>query len=310
MYMKNYILIALLSIAFFSSCEQKEQEETLSKLSISANVNQLTRASKSSFVSGDEIGIFLLNSAGQNYNDCDCSFNNKGTMSSVWNLKSDIQLSNDIATVYAYYPYSSGITDLRKIPIESTSQTDYLVATPTTVDATNSIAMLRMNHALSLVKFTIKKDGYSDVGHITDIMMQGITLTGSFDVCTKTITSAEKGNESYKADIHLSEIPITIGLIAIPQNVLSTTALITIDGEQYSYKLVPSNWMQGKETTYTLSIDIENKTLVTVGSSTIDEWGAGGSYEGNLQIVPSMSTTKNINPIYSQSKFKEHEEII
>lgn len=300
--MKNYILIALLSIVLFSSCEQQEQRETLSKLSISADVNRLTRASKDYFIVGDELGVFLLNTTGQNYNDCDCSFNNKGTMSSGWSLASDISLSNNVATVYAYYPYSSAITDLRKIPIESTSQTDYLVANPTTVDATNSIAMLRMNHALSLVKFTIKKDGYSGVGRITDIVMQGITLSGSFDVCTGSITSGETGNENYKADVRLSDTPITIGLIAIPQNVLSTTALITIDGDQYIYKLVPSNWVQGKETTYTLSIDSDDKTLVSVGSSTIDEWGTGGSYEGNLQIVTSMSTTKNSNPIYSQLK--------
>ncbi len=280
---KIFILTAaILSIAFLSSCESNEQEEVQGKLSIQADLNQMSRASKETFLPGDELGIFILNAEGNNYNDCDCSFNNKGILSGEWSLQEEIALSKQPGSVYAYFPYSIEVTDYRKIPIESTSQTDYLVATPTTVDASNSVATLRMQHILSLVKFTIKKDGYIGNGHITNITLQGTGLNGTFDATTGDITITKVGNAIYKGDFTLNESPLTIGLIGFPQVVTSTIALVTIDGEKYSYKLAPSTWERGKETTYTLGINTEKNTLVTIGTTTIDVWGNGGSYEGNL----------------------------
>lgn len=277
-----FLTIAILSIAFFSSCEDKEQEEVQGKLSIQADLNQMSRASKETFLPGDELGIFILNAEGNNYNDCNCSFNNKGILSTEWSLQEEIELSKQPGTVYAYFPYSSEVTDYKKIAIESTSQTDYLVANSTTVDALNPIATLRMQHILSLVKFTLKKDGYTGNGHITNVTLQGTGLSGTFDVTSGNITTTKVGNVTYNGNFNLSDSPITIGLIGFPQVITSTTALVTIDGEKYSYKLAPSTWERGKETTYTLGINMAEKVLVSIGSASIDIWGNGGSYEGNL----------------------------
>ena len=48
------------------------------------------------------------------------------------------------------------------------------------------------------------------------------------------------------------------------------------------YKLPDGLWEQGKETTYTLGINTAGKKLFEIGNSSIDEWGSGGSYEGDL----------------------------
>lgn len=279
---RNFYLLALLSVSLFASCEAGDINKSTAPLSIDANVDQMTRASKSEFQSGDEIGLFVLNTEGNNYNDCDCSFNNQSVFSTVWTLKENIQLTDHVGTVYAYYPYSKEVNDFKQIPIQSTSQTDYLIANPTTVDATNSVATLRMRHAMSLVKFTIKKDGYTGSGQITNIMLQGIGLSGTLNVSNGAITTSRIGNESYKSDVELVEPSITIGLIAFPQVVTSTILLITIDGEKYSYNLAPSKWEPGKETNYTLKINQDEKTFISIGNATIDGWGSGGSYEGVL----------------------------
>lgn len=276
----NYLMV-LLAMILITSCE--EEHGKASSLAINANVGETTRASKLNFIPGDEIGIFVKNTEDGNYNDCDCSFNNKSTLSTEWLLKENIQLTKKVGTVYAYYPYSSEVSDIKQVPISSSSQTDYLFSVPASVNSDSPVATLRMQHALSLVKFVIKKDGYSGEGHITEINLKNIGLSGSLNVMTGDIVTKTTGNEKYEAVFILNEsTPLAIGLIAFPQVVSSTTALITIDGDQYSYKLAPSNWEKGKEITYTLKINQTEKTFISIGSATIDEWGSGGDYEGNL----------------------------
>lgn len=280
---KSYLAV-LLSAALFASCEngEGEQKKQTSQLSITANVDQVTRASKTSFVAGDEIGVFLLNSDGNSYSSSG-STNNKATLSSSWTMQEEVTLTDDLGTVYAYSPYSSQVTDISQISINSSSQTDYLYARSVTVDAVNPIATLQMKHALSLVKFAIKKDGYIGDGHITEINLKGIGLTGTMDAKTGSVTTLTTGNEKYEGIFYLDEsTPLVIGIIAFPQSVSETAATVVIDGVNYSYKLVPSEWEEGKETTYTLKIDQATQSLITIGSATIDSWGTGGSYEGDL----------------------------
>lgn len=282
---KKYLAVLLLSTVLFASCEQEGTSAPKSQnLSITASVvDQMTRSVKNEFISGDQIGLFLVNPEGNNYNNCNCSFNNKATFSTEWALQDDILLTDELGTLYSYYPYSDEVRDMKQIPLSSSSQHDYLVSRPAKVDVTNTEATLRMQHVMSLVKFSIKKDGYLGNGHITKIVLKGIGLSGTMDATNGNITTLTNGNEIYDCNLSLDpESPLTVGIIAFPQSVSSTTALITIDGEQYGYKLVPSNWEQGKETTYTLGIDVQGHSLFTIGTSSIDNWGEGGSYEGNL----------------------------
>lgn len=280
---KSYLAI-LLFAALFASCENGdgEQKKQISQLSITANIDQVTRASKTSFVAGDEIGVFLLNSEGNSYTSSG-STNNKATLSSSWTMEKGVNLTDESGTVYAYSPYSSQVTDLKQIPVRSSSQTDLLYARPIIVDATNPVATLQFKHALSLVKFMIKKDGYIGNGHITEVNLKGVGLTGTVDAKSGDITTLTTGNEKYEGTFYLDgSTPLVIGIIAFPQSVSATAATMMIDGVNYSYKLVPSKWEAGKETTYTLKIDPTTQSLITIGSATIDSWGTGGSYEGNL----------------------------
>lgn len=277
-----YLVAVLLTASFFASCEEGEPGKQSSKSALSIIANVETRASKTDFIAGDELGVFLLDASGNTYDNSGNCLNNKATYTSSWGLEKEIYLTDNIGKVYAYYPYSALVTDLQ-IPMTSSSQTDYLYAVPATVDATSPAATLRMKHALSLVKFVIKKDGYTGNGHITKITLKAIGLTGSLDASTGNITILSTGNERYESDYYLdANSPLTIGIITFPQSVTETIALMTIDGEQYSYKLVPGVWDAGKEITYTLKINTDDNSLVMVGSATIDSWGSGGSYEGDL----------------------------
>lgn len=276
-------ILGILAVGFMVSCGDHESTTgNTSVLSIN-RAEVLTRSSKDTFKQGDEIGIFVLNETNGKYNDCSCCWNNKATLlENGWKVDRNIYLTSENGTMRAYYPYNEEVDQPTQIPVESATQTDYLYSRPIIVNAENPVVTLQMQHALALVKLVIKKDGYLGDGNISGVSFQGINTEGTLDIETGEILISKTGNESYKGDFSLTVDPLTIGIIALPQTVTSTTVLLMIDGERYGYKLPEGTWEQGKETTYTLGINTVGKKLFEIGSSTIDEWGSGGSYEGDL----------------------------
>ena len=276
-------IMGILAVGIFISCGD---DDTASGKTSVLSINRaevLTRSSKDTFEQGDEIGIFVLDDTGGKYNDCSCSWNNKATLlENGWKVEKNIYLNEKGGTMKSYYPYNAEVTQPTQIPVESATQTDYLYSRSITVNAENPVVTLQMQHALALVKLVIKKDGYLGEGDVTGVSLQGINTEGTLDISTGEILISKTGNESYKGSFRLTDEPLIIGIIALPQTVTSTTVLLMIDGERYGFKLPEGEWSQGKETTYTLGINTVGKKLFEIGSSTIDEWGAGGSYEGDL----------------------------
>lgn len=294
---KNRLLLipalGMLSVGMLTSCGDDESTaEKISVLSIN-RAEVLNPSIKNTFVKGDEIGIFVVDEAGGAYNDCPCSWNNKATLSdNGWKIEKDIYLNEKGGTMKSYYPYNVEVAQPTQIPVESATQTDYLYSGSISVNAGNPVATLQMKHALASVKFVIKKDGYAGEGKISEVSLQGINTGGMLNITSGEIAVNKKGNESYKGDFLLKESPVTIGIIALPQSVTSTTVVLLLDGEKYGYKLPEGDWKQGKEITYTLGINTAGKNLFEIGSSSIEEWGAGGSYEGNL--VPGIEINTEI----------------
>lgn len=276
-------ILGMLSVGLFISCGDDETTSTKTSVLSINRAEVLTRSSKDTFTQGDEIGIFVLDENGGKYNDCPCCWNNKVTLlDNIWNVEKNIYLNSKSGTLRAYFPYDVAVENPAQIVVESATQTDYLYSRPITVNAENPVVTLQMQHALALVKLVIKKDGYLGDGDVSGVSLQGINTEGTLDISTGEILISKTGNESYKGAFQLTDEPLIIGIIALPQTVTSTTVLLMIDGERYGFKLPDGEWSQGKETTYTLGINTVGKKLFEIGSSTIDEWGAGGSYEGDL----------------------------
>lgn len=276
-------ILGIMLVGIFISCGKDEAKPDKTSILSIGKAEVLTRSSKDAFTEGDEIGIFVMNEDGDKYNDCPCTWNNRATLlENAWKLEKNIYLNSNTGTVRAYYPYSTTVEQPTRIPIESATQTDYLYSRQMTANAENPVVTLQMQHALALVKFVVKKENYAGEGVVSGISLQGISREGTIDITTGDIVVSKTGNESYKGDFLLEDSPLTIGIIALPQRITSTTVLFFVDGERYGYKLPEGVWEQGKETTYTLGIDTSGKKLFEIGSSTIDSWGAGGSYEGNL----------------------------
>lgn len=288
------ILGIILAGSLFVSCENDETTAPKGSVLSINRAEVLTRNSKDTFDQGDKIGIFVLNEAGEKYNDCACSWNNLAILlENGWKVDKNINLNEEDGLMRAYYPYSAEVDNPTKIKIESATQTDYLYSRVVTVNAENPVVTLQMQHALSLLKLVIKKDSYQGEGNVSGVSLQGINTEGTLDISAGEILISKAGNESYKGDFTLTNDPLSIGIITLPQIITNTTILLLIDGERYGYKLPEGEWLQGKETTYTLGINTAEKKLFEIGSSSIDEWGTGGSYEGDL--VPGIDIGTEID---------------
>lgn len=277
---KGLISAVLLFTGIFSSCTQ--EGEKMSVLSVNALLEVPTKGQITSFADGDQIGLLVTDLDGGNYDNCDCSFNVSGTLGSgIWSLNGDIVLLSP-ASVYAYYPYNSTVTDGTAVPVEAASQTDYLYAEKGMADVNNPVVTFKMKHALALLKFSINKDNYTGIGKITQVSLKNIGTSGKLNAYSGEITSVKQGNETYKCNYTLSESDISIGAIVLPSLTTGTIVVFTIDGTDYTYEVAPGVALQGKENVYALTINQDTKTMLNVGSVVVESWGKGEAYAGNL----------------------------
>ena len=132
----------------------------------------VTRKAETYFDNGEEVGILLLTTGGSLYGSSagyeKYTYNNRR-----WECANPTMLQKEEAKVYAFYPYSSALDYLqygKQIPIGTTSQTDYLIGKQkdgTIVNERNPKVKIIMQHALSQIRFSIKKGSYAGKGKVT-----------------------------------------------------------------------------------------------------------------------------------------------
>ncbi|MFR3025868.1 fimbrillin family protein [Bacteroides thetaiotaomicron] len=309
--MKNFLFSAAIaaSMFFVSSCSNDsvitpeiEQGDQPTLLNVTTNIEVASRSVTgrpvNSFVSGDEIGLFVSSGAVNSpYNGVASNKNVKSAFTTVWTQATPVYLSSLMATIYAYYPWNAAATDGTAIDIDHTSQTDYMYATPVTnINNRQPRAAITMNHALSLVQFDFKKENYTGVGSLTAISIANKTggtsliSTGKLNLTNGAITKGASKEPVTKA----TNLPQTIGtwnestfpkMLVIPTSSTATAGDIvisfTVDGQVYKWN-VPAGtaWEQGKKNTYTVTI---KGTALEVSPVTITPWGNGDSGNGTIQ---------------------------
>ena len=170
--------VALMGIAL-TGCYDQEQlsldatADATTPLSISVTNADMTKAggavSGSQFGDGASLALFLtarssLRALPSSETPYDPPYDNiQYTLSTsggnqVWTASSPILLPATMANVYAYYPYDVANTNITAIPIDVTQNKDVMWADYTfNINNANSTATLTMNHALSVIRFTLAK---------------------------------------------------------------------------------------------------------------------------------------------------------
>lgn len=224
------------------------------------------------------IGISVFDESNSSYNGViynNTKYTASGTESDqIWSTETPLRLFSADGTVYGYFPYSESVTDLTKIPVETTSQTDYMYATPTSVNSTSPTANLVMNHALAAIKINLKKGGFLGEGNITNVYLNygGWSTDGTLNSMTGEITP---NTENIGSQIVLA----TSGQLSQSGTILYSTLVPTateeqfliaveVDGETFNV-YNKQTFEQGKLYTYDI---ILNKANLTVSRCTVTEW--------------------------------------
>ena len=292
-------------VAAIASCAENPLEtiET-DKTPLSLSVMTSTIPSKglisgNTLAEGAEIGITMTEYDGSIYNGLPYSnvrfTAGRTSGKQTWSPDIDVMLSSDMATLYAYYPYSTEVKDISSIPVKASSeiQTDYMYADPVKdLRNKNAQATVILKHALSAIKISISRGSFTGEGKITSLSVSGA------NIATEAILDARYGNLSsikgtgteIKAPTEIS-VPdkgaATIDLIVIPGRDKSEIEIkTTIDGKEYTVQTEAVLLEQGKIAVFDATL---NNSEMTLSSIQIDDWSYDSS--GNPVIQHQWKVT-------------------
>lgn len=293
------------AFAALASCtdnhlETPATDETPLSLSVlTSTIPTKSIISGNTLAEGAGIGITLTENDGSIYNGLPYS-NVKFVAGSssgkqIWTPEMDVMLSSDLATLYAYYPYSSDVSDLSSVPIEASSdtQTDYMYAEPVqNLSNRNARATVVLKHALSAVRISVSRGTFTGTGEITSLSVSGA------NIATQAILDARNGSLSsingIGTDITLpTDISVpakgaaTMDLIVIPTGDKAEIEIkATIDDKEYTVKTEAVLLEQGKIAVFDATL---NNSEMTLSSIQIDDWSYDSS--GNPVIEHQWKVT-------------------
>ena len=118
-----------------------------------------------------------------------------------WKAGKQVEVTAD-QKVSAYYPYNVQYTDMTAIPVDITTQEDYMYGEGG-VSVEKPSAALVMKHALSLVRILIKKNDYTGDGMVDAVTFGGVRLSASMDVTSgKLLPTGQPGDIRPEGTIH------------------------------------------------------------------------------------------------------------
>lgn len=310
MKIEKLLVISLLSLTIFSCSKEDDiidlpvtppdPEEPVTPpdpkpvyLSINpviAGIEPVSRGIITDFTDNDRIGLFLTaGELGINYQDNPEAANVPAMyQQGSWKVEKDLELSEE-GTAFAYYPYSDKVVDGTAVPLEIETQTDYLYATPSVVDAKNPIAQAGMKHALSLISVRIRKNDYQHAGRLTKIEVLDVQAEGALNISSGEVTKSGAAI-TYAVDRDLvldDEDLVKTQMIMLPTVIAEAPGnirfQITVDDKYYIWDVPKShNWEAGKEYTYTLNLSKTPEELPDLELD-VDYWTKYGK-DDNIQI--------------------------
>lgn len=219
----------------------------------------------------------------------------------VWESDSPVMLSTQSGTVYSYYPYADGITDITSIPVRanSTVQTDFLWGTPVSASRDNRTASIILNHALAAVKISFARGTYSGTGNVTNVTFGGdcIATVGYLDATDGSLSNLIGKGVSIEPPFTattLSSTPKETEILVIPTGDPKGKIVITIDGEEFTLEFNDIALNQGEITQFYLTV---NDGELSLSDITVSEWTYGDSKNTEVKVTDKVTLTGEIDDI-------------
>lgn len=293
--MKKFLFAAIAAAVCLTSCsndnDDVENVKSDTQLKINPSIGLMTRAAKSAWGTGDQLGVFVTTgSVNSAYEGISSNLNVPFSFNGSSWTSNRIPLTNNPATIFAYYPYSNSVTDGTSMAVESTTQTDYLYGTGnSTATVLSQNVDINMQHGLSQVLFRMKKGSNYTLGpgSLTKVVISNensgssLNSKGVLNISTGAVSTSDPQHLTLAATETISSTETPFSAIVMPVSPLSSGNILkvtfTIDGEEYYHFFKQSTeWKQGYRNIY--SFELNDNGL---------EIGGGDNGSGNgIKIEP------------------------
>lgn len=253
----------------------------------------ITRATETSFESGDQIGIFVVNRSADGSSQPLLTTGNHVdnmlfTYSDVWTPATPIYWNSENvhSDFYLYYPYQKSLASVSAMIFElKTNQSkaedyragDLLVGASLNVAPTKDAVNIVANHAMSQVAIVLKPGtGFTEASLAASkvaVRLNGLRTLSTIDLASSTVTPIGPAT---------TVIPYKDGGVyrafVVPQEV-SQSDLITVDVDGSEYNLTKAlTFVSGKRYTFTVTVSKSSSGInVSIGSWTDDGVDYGGT---------------------------------
>ena len=302
-----YFLLVVIGAIFCTSCNKENGEESISPskclLSVTTDLNEMV--SRAAMPANTQMGIFVTSgNLGSVYDNTRTNNNVKAVLSGGgWTLTPAVYLSANNATLYAYTPYNSSVTNGTSIPVAvGTGKADYCYGKSSgTINAKTPSATINMNHALTKVRFKLSKTAtYTGAGKLTEIAVNGSTnntvcASGTMNISTGVITSTvssshvitqtnASGLYTITTSAPSDASAATLDMALIPANFQEKeiNVAFTIDSKIFNFSVPAGSWESGKINTYTLSLGGAGLTMANA-NVIVEDWMNGITASGELK---------------------------
>lgn len=214
----------------------------------------------------------------------------------VWKGTPAIEFGGSVkGYLYAVYPYQATSAKMNAVPVEITSQTDYLYSGGGVAVSPNSPkAVLTMKHALSALAFNIKNDNYAGEGKLQQISINGkpVCTSGTLDVSSGTVKGTVSAKYEYACDVNILQdgweenIPAFF-CIPFVSSGSDVTVTFKIDGEDYPCRLPKYGVSGGMKYIFYLSLTEQGLTIFPEQTKQISL-----NIDSDSMSIPSYSLLK------------------
>ncbi len=237
-----------------------------------------TATEKTSFASGDAIGIWVVDASTKgNYNGTSYDNIKLTNTSGKWSLGTKVELTAKEAKVYAVYPYNADMTD-KTVTLTSTDATDYLYDVKEGISSSNPTTGLNMKHIRSLLVVKLNRGNYVGNGILSNssITGSGLSLNGTYSLSDNKFSSTEGSGKitmtegTIPASGALSEQWFVFTKAGAAKSKLNFS--FTIDGVAFTTATSKDNvaFEPGKK--YVFNLTLSKDYHVDVESVDVQEW--------------------------------------
>ncbi len=294
--MKKIILLSMAAAMSFASCQKSEELTTdvggSSEVVFTSAIS--TRATGTQWDDGDAIGVFMYETDNTYLYGENVLYTTSGGQSGTFTSKSPLVYPEGASVDFiTYHPYTTTYSDYA-VTLNTADQSseanvkaqDFMVASAQSCNE-SSAPSLSFTRKMSKISIAVARKESVEDAELSNILLTNVITDGTFSVVNSNTkienSSVKAGTTTNNISLFFNETSSLIEAIIVPQEGMSATLKIFIDGEEFA-TTIAGTFAENKQYSYNLSIGVNS---IELSGATISDWGVTES--GNL-FVESIYT--------------------